>query len=55
VDQAAAEVKALANLGISLEAVADELEADGVKKFMASFDDLLQTINQRRQELAVAQ
>ena len=53
-DEAAAQVAALAELGISLEKVADELEADGVKKFSASFDDLLKTISERRKELAVA-
>jgi transaldolase len=51
VDEAKAQVAGLAKLGISLEAVADELEADGVKKFVASFDDLLKTIDQRRKEL----
>ena len=52
VDEAKAQVAGLAKLDILLEAVADELEADGVKKFVASFDDLLQTIDQRRKELA---
>jgi transaldolase len=54
VDEAKAQVAGLAKLGISLEAVADELEADGVKKFVASFDDLLKTIDQRRKELTAA-
>jgi len=54
VEEAAAQVAALAKLGISLEVVADELEADGVKKFVASFDDLLKTIDQRRKEVAIA-
>lgn len=38
----------LANLGIDLEQVSDELEADGVKKFILPFDKLLATLEQRR-------
>lgn len=54
VDEAAAQVAALEELGITLGAVADELEADGVKKFIASFDELLKTIDERRKEMAAA-
>ena len=52
VDQAAEDIRMLEALGVSLRKVADELEADGVKKFSVSFDDLLATIEQRRGELA---
>jgi len=38
----------LAKLGIDLEQVSDELEADGVKKFIAPFDKLLAALEQRR-------
>lgn len=38
----------LANLGIDLEQVSDELEADGVKKFIAPYDKLLAALEQRR-------
>lgn len=54
VDEAAEQVTALDKLGISLEKVADELEADGVKKFSASFEELIGTIRDRRKEVAVA-
>jgi len=38
----------LANLGIYLEQVSDELEADGVKKFITPYDKLLAVLEQRR-------
>lgn len=41
----------LAGLGIDLEQVSDELEADGVKKFIAPFDKLLAALELRRIEL----
>jgi transaldolase len=41
----------LENLGISMEKVADELEADGVQKFADSYRDLLNAIDQQRSEL----
>lgn len=41
----------LAQLGISMEQVAEELEADGVQKFADSYYDLLKTIEQKRKEL----
>jgi len=41
----------LASLGIDLEQVSAELEADGVKKFIAPFDKLLAALEQRRIEL----
>lgn len=37
-----------ASLGIDLEQVSDELEADGEKKFIAPYDKLLATLEQRR-------
>ena len=45
---------ALAQVGIDMDKVTEELEADGVKKFADSFADLLKTIDERRQELAAA-
>ena len=53
VDQAAADLAALEQLGISLAQVTDELEMDGVKKFTESFSDLLKTIEKRREEMLV--
>ncbi len=50
--EAARELPAqLASLGINLEQVSDELEADGVKKFIAPFDKLLAALEQRRATL----
>ncbi|MFN8442270.1 MAG: transaldolase [Caldilineaceae bacterium] len=54
VDQAAADLAALDRLGISLAQVTEELEIDGVKKFTESFNDLLKTIEKRREEMLVA-
>jgi transaldolase len=53
-DEAHADLAAIAAAGISLDAVTEELEADGVKKFADSFEQLLQTIAERRQQLAAA-
>lgn len=44
----------LAEVGISLKEVTDELEIDGVKKFSESFADLLRTIEERRKEVIAA-
>lgn len=44
----------LADLGISMSEVADELEADGVQKFADSYSDLLATIEQQRANLVPA-
>lgn len=41
----------LEKLGIDLEAVAQQLEEEGVKKFVESFDKLLASIEQRRRKL----
>lgn len=40
-----------ASLGIDLEKVSDELEADGVKKFITPYDKLLATLEQRRAKI----
>ncbi len=53
-DGARAVLAALADVGIDLAAVTEELEADGVNKFAESFVQLLNTIQQRRLELAKA-
>lgn len=41
----------LAELGIDLGAVADQLEADGVDSFAASFDDLLASLETRMRDM----
>jgi transaldolase len=40
--------------GISMERVTDELISEGVASFAKSFDELLETIESKRQELAPA-
>ena len=54
IEQARADLVALANTGISLDQVTQELEADGVKKFIDSFEQLLATIEERRKQLIKA-
>lgn len=49
--QAAEVPSKLAKLGIDLEAVAQKLEEEGVKKFIEPFDKLLASLEQRRQKL----
>lgn len=44
----------LADLGIDMKAVTDELEQEGVQKFADSFTDLLGAIAKRRAELSAA-
>lgn len=51
--QAAEAVTRLARLGVDLETVARQLEEEGVKKFVAPFDKLLASLEQRRQKLAL--
>jgi transaldolase len=41
----------LAGLGIDLEAVAQQLEEEGVKKFIEPFDKLLAALEQRRRKI----
>jgi len=48
-EQADAGIAALAKLGIDLEAVAQQLEKEGVKKFIEPYDKLLAALEQRRQ------
>ena len=47
------ELKALADLGISIEQVTQELEEEGVAAFAKSFDDLLSSIAEKRAALSV--
>lgn len=44
----------LAGVGIDLDAVTDELEVEGVDKFAKSFDDLLDSIEEKRSQLQLA-
>ncbi len=45
----------LAAIGISIDEVTDALEEEGVKKFADSFVELMETIEEQRQQLAAAQ
>jgi transaldolase len=54
IEAARAALAAVAAVGISLDQVTDELEADGVKKFGDSFEQLLATIEERRKQLIAA-
>ncbi len=54
VELEAERLAALADLGISIDEVTEELEREGVQKFADSFTALLETIEQRRAELAAA-
>ncbi len=47
-DQAKADLAKLAEIGISLEAVCQKLQDDGVKAFADSFDSLMQTIQSKQ-------
>jgi transaldolase len=51
VEEAQQVFKQLAELGIDMERVAEELEVDGVQKFADSYNELLQSIEQKRAEL----
>ena len=47
VDGARAELAAIAEAGVDLDAVTHKLELDGVKSFSDSFDSLLETVSER--------
>ena len=49
IESAKSELLALANNGIDLVKVTDELEADGVEKFMASWEVLLAEVEKAKQ------
>ncbi|MGI8967771.1 MAG: transaldolase [Chloroflexota bacterium] len=51
VAQAHAELDALENAGISMEQVTHQLQEDGVKLFAQSFDDLIKSIEEKRQQM----
>ncbi len=54
VDQAQHQIGTLAALGIDLQAITDQLEAEGVRAFARSFDNLLSAVSTRTRELAAA-
>ena len=50
-DEARSQLTQLEALGIDLESVTESLQAAGVDSFTASFDDLLQTLEQKRDSI----
>ena len=50
-DQAEAALAALKALGIDLDVLTEKLQADGVKSFSSSFDQLLAALEKKRQAL----
>lgn len=50
-DKARAEIEAIEKAGISMDEVTLQLQADGVKLFAEAFDQLIQTIRARREEM----
>jgi transaldolase len=52
-EEARGQVAAFAKLGLSLNAVTEELEKDGVKKFADSYASLLKTVSEKRQAIGV--
>ena len=50
IDGARAQLLAIEQHGVDLDAVCQELTIEGVKKFVDSFDDLMNTLEKKRQE-----
>jgi transaldolase len=53
-DEAKAQLKALADLGIDLKAVTEKLELQGVQSFIDSFNQLIAHLNEKQVKLASA-
>jgi transaldolase len=53
VQMAQAQLEAMEHCGISMDEVTHQLQVDGVKLFADSFDELIQTISSRREEMMV--
>jgi transaldolase len=54
VDEAARRVAALEDLGIEFERVTADLQSEGVDKFVQPFDQLLETLERKRGDLAAS-
>lgn len=54
VEEARATLASLADLGIDMDRVTDELLAEGITKFVKPFDDLLAALEAKRESLAAA-
>src|SRR5699024_1275726 len=53
IDDARRVLEQLADVGIDLDAVTDDLETEGVRSFRSAFDDLLGTLQQKADSLGV--
>jgi transaldolase len=51
VDEARKQLEAIEKAGISMHEVTHQLQVDGVKSFTASFNDMLETINSKREQM----
>jgi len=51
-DEAYSLQEKLSKLGIHLNAISEQLEAEGIQTFIVPFDKLLEKLNQRRSEFA---
>ena len=54
IDEAHQTLRTLAEVGIDMKAVTDQLEVEGVDKFVKSFDDLVMGIESKRAALVAA-
>jgi transaldolase len=54
IEEAQRVFRQLADVGVDYDEVTDTLEREGVEKFSAAFDELMQTLSQKRHELAPA-
>jgi transaldolase / glucose-6-phosphate isomerase len=51
VDTAREELQAIEDAGISMDEVTHKLQVDGVKSFTESFNDMIKTINEKREQM----
>jgi transaldolase/glucose-6-phosphate isomerase len=51
-EEAAQQIAALAKVGVSLDAITQKLQDDGVASFSKSFDDLMKTLEAKRKTIA---
>ena len=54
IDRARADLAALAEAGIDLDAITSRLENDGVKQFADAYDEMLEAIGRKREQVGVS-
>ena len=54
IDQARADIAALAEAGVDLDAITSRLENDGVKQFADAYDEMLEAIGRKREQVGVS-